>query len=326
MHFYCSPSFDATLNLALEELLVREGEDCFMLWRNSPSVIIGRNQNTAAEVNAAALRVFGIPAVRRITGGGAVYHDLGNINFSYICSAEIHASPEVCCGPITRALQKLGWSGCSFSGRNDIVLDGVKISGCARCVQAGRMLFHGTLLYDADLEMLSKVLNPDPEKIRSKGIASVRSRVGNLRSMGSGKAPETAVFLQSLEKTLAEVMDFSLSVPPDRGIMERALHLAETRYRTQEWNWGSPFPYDIVRKKRFPSGSVAAEMQILENRIAGIRFTGDFFSTRPAEDLAAKLTGLPLQREALLPVLEKESAETYFTGITAPEILELLCP
>ena len=178
-----SNSTDASFNLALEELLTSFfSEEIIMLWRNRNAVIVGRNQNTAAEIDPGFVRENDIQVIRRMTGGGAVYHDLGNINYTIVAN-ERQLDPEAFArnaSPVLEVLKKLGLPA-EFSGRNDIQIDGKKISGSAKTVLNDRTLFHGTLLFSADLSMLGKVLTPDPEKIQAKGIKSVRSRVANIR-------------------------------------------------------------------------------------------------------------------------------------------------
>ena len=325
MRFYRNDSHDPAFNLALEELLTQEHEDCFMLWRNAPSIIIGKNQNTAAEVNAEFVRRHEIRVVRRITGGGAVYHDLGNVNFSLIIPAEEWSQEraEACCSYIVQPLRGMGLD-CHCSGRNDILCGGVKISGCARSVQKNRMLFHGTILYDVDLEVLSRALNPDPEKILSKGIASVRARVGNLRQMLGNNAPDTDVFLNSLAEAVARNLSLKCEAPGET-IRRRAEKLAQEKYRTWEWNYGTVFQYDLCRKKHFPGGMVAAEMKIDRDKIREVRFTGDFFVNRPLDGLEKKLAGAVPEREQMLALLRELHAESFIAGVSAENLTEILC-
>ena len=175
---------DPAYNLAFEEYVLlnkREG-DLLILWQNDNAVIVGRNQNTEEEINRPFVEAHGIKVVRRITGGGAVYHDLGNLNYSFItdCGEFDHAAMAAFTWPVVAALRGLGLNA-EGSGRNDITVDGRKVSGTAQRVQGGRILFHGTLLFDSDPEMVAGALRADPDKFRSKSTKSVRSRVGNIR-------------------------------------------------------------------------------------------------------------------------------------------------
>ena len=183
MKLYVLTTTNPHYNLAVEEHLFRnEQEDVCMLWQNEPTVVIGKNQNAFAEVDPDALRKDGVHLARRITGGGAVYHDLGNVNFSFVSvnSADTGLDFARFTAPILAALRSLGVHA-ELSGRNDLLLDGQKFSGNAQYSANGRTLHHGTLLFDTDLTALSRYLRPDEEKLKSKGIRSVRSRVTNLK-------------------------------------------------------------------------------------------------------------------------------------------------
>ena len=183
MKLYVLTTTNPHYNLAVEEYLFRhETDDVCMLWQNAHTVVIGKNQNAFVEVDVDALQRDGVHLARRITGGGAVYHDLGNVNFSFISanSAETGLDFARFTAPIIKALASLGVHA-ELSGRNDLLLDGQKFSGNAQYSANGRTLHHGTLLFDADLAVLARYLRPDEEKLKSKGIKSVRSRVTNLK-------------------------------------------------------------------------------------------------------------------------------------------------
>ena len=279
MRFFRSPSFDAAFNLALEELLFLEGaSDCFMLWRNAPSVIIGRHQDAAAR----------------------------------------------CVAPVLASLRRMGFA-CELSGRNDLLCGGVKISGCARTVRKNRMLFHGTILYDADLSVLGRVLTPDPEKMRAKGVASVRARVGNLRAMAGADAPDTEAFLARLAEFAAAELGVRPAALP-RGLSARAEELASRKYRTAAWNWGMPSRGGVRRKRRFAAGSVAAETVVAADRIVTVRFSGDFFAERPVEELESALAGTVAEHSAVLAKLREIDAGTYIAGVGAEDLADLIVP
>ena len=323
MEFFINESHDPAYNLALEELLAAEyGREFLMLWRNGPSVIVGRNQNTLAEIDPDAVRELGIPVVRRTTGGGAVYHDLGNFNYTVARSGRLTGTEGFAdsAGVVVAALHKLGIPA-EFSGRNDILVNGRKVSGSARRVLRDRTLFHGTLLFDVDLSVLGRVLNPDPEKIRAKGIASVRARVMNLRELFPAWSIEE--FREKLIAALAAESGVERPSPLPEGFAERAEKLAETRYRTREWNYGSPYPYDFRNKKRFDGGTVEISVRIEDNRISALRFHGDFFGDAPVELLAEKLVGTPFRSDAVAERLAAVDLGEYFRGIGAAEIASL---
>lgn len=171
------PSFDARENLEAEERAFRTDETCALLWRNAPCVIIGRNQNAEDEVSAWGRASF--PVLRRSTGGGAVYQDTDNVNVSFVCSEPAPRPLREYMQPVLDFLRALGLPA-EFSGRNDVLLDGRKISGCAMRHDAGRTLAHGTLLFRRDADAMEKALTPDADKLARHGVPSVRSRTGEL--------------------------------------------------------------------------------------------------------------------------------------------------
>lgn len=226
-------------NLALEEYLCRlvrrEGGGFLMLWRNAPSVIIGRFQDAAAEVNAAFLRERGIPVLRRNSGGGAVYHDLGNVNYSFITSD----SPGRCFVPfaekILKALASMGVKA-EFSGKNDITVRGRKVSGMAQWRHGGTLLCHGTLLFDCSLESLSSALRVPDEKLARHGVPSVRGRVANLKPLLPGIL-DGADFMSRLQASLQEQTGAGRGALSGRD-EEEIQGLMREKYMSREWNYG----------------------------------------------------------------------------------------
>ena len=265
--------------------------------------------------------------VRRITGGGAVYHDLGNINFSCISLEQDWGqdSGKRFSAPIVNALQECGIEA-EYAGRNDILANGLKVSGCARSVLKAHTLFHGTLLFDVQLDVLARALRPDPDKILSKGIKSVRARVGNLREMlrALNIEMEMPEFVQRLMASASHSFgDIPFEEIP-AGLREKAEALADAKYRTWEWNYGTNLPYDVQQRLRFAGGGIQARMNIRENRIADLSFTGDFFGSYPVEELIQKIIGLPPRKEVLLETLRALPLTEYIAGITAEELATLL--
>ncbi len=325
---YSLSSTDPTFNLALEELLARQAtEPVFMLWQNAPSVIVGCHQNTAAEIDEAFVASRGIQVVRRITGGGAVYHDLGNVNYSCI-SLEREwgpASAATFVSPVVLALQQLGIQA-EFSGRNDILANGRKVSGCARSVPKDHTLFHGTLLFDTDLDILSLALKPDPEKILSKGIKSVRARVGNLKEMLPPERQNMtmAEFLESLKQTAVEHFGAQAFDEVPEALRQGAEALAASKYRTWEWNFGSHLDYEVHNRIHCGAGTVHAEFNVRQNRIADLRFTGDFFGTHPIEGLVEHIVGQCPRRQSMETFLNTLPIHEWIGGITAAELAELV--
>lgn len=324
MKFYLNSSTDPAFNLALEETLAAEekGDGFFMLWRNAPAVIVGRNQNTAAEINAGYVRRHHIQVVRRITGGGAVYHDLGNLNYTIAAPGRSLAAGAFAelADPVVRVLRRLGVPA-EWSGRNDILVEGRKVSGSARSVLRETTLFHGTLLFDVDLEILSEALRPDPDKIRSKGVRSVRARVANLREFMPGwTMPQ---FMAELERGLSAELGAAAAEPPPPSVLAAAEQLAERKYRSREWNYHTAFPYDWRVRKRFAAGTVELTVAVSGNRVVGLRFSGDFFGEAPVEELAARLVGAAFTPEEIAARLTGIDPGRFIAGLSAAELLEL---
>ena len=322
MKFLYNPSTDAPFNLALEELAAEYfEEDIFMLWRNRSAVIVGRNQNTAAEVDSDYARNHDIQIVRRMTGGGAVYHDLGNVNYT-ICTAgrlleDTAFSQHASC--VVSALRKMDIPA-EFSGRNDILVEGKKISGSAKTVLSSRTLFHGTLLFETDLSTLEKVLTPDPEKIRAKGIKSVRSRVGNLRDYLQNFTVDN--FITALaEKITSETGAVWCEIPTE--LQQKAARLADEKYRTWQWNYGTPMVYSYTKKKRFDFGSLQVDFNVVNNCIADLTIRGDFFGNRSITELCALLEGNTIEPELLAQKLQTIPISTFISGASAEDLLPL---
>ena len=323
MEFFVNDSHDPTFNLALEELLAAEyGGEFFMLWRNGPSIIVGRNQNTAAEIDSAAVRELGIPVVRRITGGGAVYHDLGNINYTVARDGRKLESGSFseCARCVVNALNAMGVPA-EFSGRNDILVSGCKVSGSAKSVLRSRTLFHGTMLFDVNLGILGRVLKPDESKIRAKGIKSVRSRVMNLKELFPAWSVDD--FHAALKDALMAELGLAAVSPIPEEFLRRADALANKRYRTWEWNYGSAYPYQFNRKQRFSSGSVELSAQVENNRLAALTLRGDFFGDAPVDGLAAQLVGCLFRPDAVRERLASLDLARYMHGISADELASL---
>jgi len=323
MNLLINTSTDPAFNLALEELIAAEyPSEVVMLWRNAPAIIVGRNQNTEAEINAEAVRERGIKVVRRITGGGAVYHDLGNINYTIAANGRqldqeaFARNAEI----IINVLRTMGIDA-RFHGRNDILVDGRKISGSAKSVLTDRTLFHGTLLFDADLTVLSQVLTPDEEKIRSKGIKSVRSRVANLKEYLPDLTSDE--FMANLGTGLLRLMQLDEVTPVPADLIVKAEKLADEKYRQWQWNFGTLIAYSYRHRERFSCGSVEVRFNVIDNRIADTVFSGDFFGNRPVAELAEKLNGSIPSFDEIAGKLAVSDVAEYISGITPEELLKL---
>jgi len=324
MRFIHNTSTDPAFNLAAEEwLLSGSTADVFMLWRNAPAVIVGRNQNTLAEIDETFLRQRGIPVIRRLTGGGAVFHDLGNVNFTFISldrkgqGLDFHRFTE----PVLNALRAMGVP-CSFEGRNDLAIEGRKFSGNAQHVSKDRVLHHGTLLFSAEMADLSGALRVNPVKYKDKAVQSIRKRVTNI----SSHLPEPLAVQEFMSRLMGHVSggaasgDLALAQAEIAGI-ER---LAEEKYRTWDWNFGFSPRYGFSHSTRTPGGVLDARLEVTEGVIQAVRLYGDYFGIRDVAELETVLVGCRHQREHLAERLRGVPLGEYIQGVDLPVFLDCL--
>ena len=324
MYYTETHSTDPYYNLAFEEyiLLHKRRGDWLLLWQNAHTVVVGLNQNTLEEIDAEVVREKGIHVVRRSTGGGAVYHDLGNLNYSFIADAgdEARLSMGRFTEAICQALATMGVHG-EAMGRNDITIQGKKVSGTAQRLDHGRILHHGTLLFRTDPLAIESALRADPEKFRSKSTKSIRSRVGNISDF---LPKETTIeeFKNALRRNLtADSFAYIELTPGEIGEVER---LADGKYRTWAWNYGASPPYTMKRKARCDGGTLEVSASIKNGCIEAIRFCGDFMARIPLDPLAAALAGRRFDRDEVASVFGGFALDEMFGGITETEILDIL--
>lgn len=323
MIFLISKSTDCYYNLALEELFLREyNEDIFMLWQNDNTVVIGKNQNTLAEINSEYVKEKGIRVVRRITGGGAVYHDMGNINFTYIThhDGEWDSDFSRFAKPVINVLSALGLDA-AVSGRNDIMANGKKISGNAQTVINNRILHHGTLLVSSDVSAIVGSLKPDAEKIRSKGIKSVSSRVANISQLLNRyiSADEMFELIRCEVYKLYNAQSYDLSAFE----IERAEKLADEKYRTWEWNFGYSPKYSFEKKMRFDGGCISVYFDVQDGKITSAKIYGDFFGISDISDIETAFCGAYHREEDIREILMKFDLNNYFGKILLDEIVKV---
>ena len=282
---------DPYQNLAIEEYVFENcEEETFILWQNEPCVVFGKNQNPYVEVMIDLCKNKNIKLVRRITGGGCVYHDLGNVNYSFISPDRPEGIDfEYFTKPIVSALNSIGVN-CKLSGRNDLLLDnGRKISGNAQHSKNNRVLHHGTLLFDSDLDVLSELLNVDPEKLQSKAIRSAKSRVANIKDFCGG-CPTVDKFKEHLKNAIISAFDAEEILAPDNDDI-RKLYL---RNSSEEWIFDPKSflsIYNIIRKKRFDFGTVEMNLTVSRDVIRSARIVGDFFEKKAISEFEEKLIG-----------------------------------
>ena len=327
MEYINSPRTDPCWNLALEQYVfdsMDRSKSYFMLWQNHNTIVVGKNQNTVEEINSDFVRAHDITVVRRLSGGGAVYHDMGNLNFTFIADAGDMESInfKLFCQPVVAALAALGVQA-EVNGRNDMTINGQKFSGNSQYVREGRVMHHGTIMFDSDLDRVAQALHVDQEKIAAKGVVSVRSRVTTVRQ----HMPHP-VELEEFRRVLLE--NILVQQPGEEYVFTeedkaQIARLREQRYATWEWNYGQSRECEMTKKKRFPAcGGVEAHLSTDHGVIEHIAFTGDFFSVVEPEVLAEKLVGVRLEEQNLREALAQEDAGRYFSGLKNEELIELL--
>jgi lipoate-protein ligase A len=321
-------SLDPTWNLAFEEYCLKElvqFERIMLLWQNDNAIIIGRYQNAENEVNLAAARKMGTQIVRRPSGGGAVYHDLGNLNYTFIYPIEglNRLDFSVYAEPMVTALNRIGVPA-EIKGRNDLLLDGKKISGTAQRIYKGRLMHHGTLLYDSDLDALESVLQVDTAKVASKGVASIRSRVINIKDhLPDGRFEDVHAFWQALLAAFSEqepITPFELT--PDMLAGVEALQ--KEKYQSWDWNFGRAPAFEYKNSRRFPGGKLEIQVDVKKGLIQACKISGDFMGLTELDPLEAKLEGLRYNPEDVRTALDGLNLSLYLGGITAEEFIQCL--
>lgn len=311
-------------NLALEQYVfdnLDQFDEIFLLWINEPSIIVGKHQNTIQEINLDYVRENNINVVRRLSGGGAVYHDYGNLNYTIISKSKDTSAFnfEAFTKPVIEVLAKLGIKA-EFTGRNDITIDGKKFCGNAQYMKKGKVLHHGAMLFDTDLEVLEKALKVSKDKIESKGVKSVRSRVTNIKDhLKEDITIEDfkQLLLEHMFKGDKEIKEYKLTEEDYANINK----LMEERYATWEWNFGSSPDFNIEKSRRFSSGKVETKIDVQEGIIKGIKFYGDFFGSGEISDVENKLVGIRYKEDEISSILDTIDIGYYFSGMTKDDIM-----
>ncbi len=314
---------DAALNLAMEEYILTDSgirEPVLFFYVNDPSIIIGRHQNTPDEINTEFVREHHIRIVRRCSGGGAVYHDAGNLNYSLITPGAKNASGDfsVLLLPILDALHELGLPA-EINGRNDLTLGGAKFSGNAYYHNRSGSVTHGTLLFDTDLEILSRALRVRPEKLQSKGVSSVRSRVCCIKSflpqIGNIEELEDAIVKHFAAAGKLETRELS---PAD---IEKCTKIADERYRNDLWTYGESPAFTVRHTFRQPCGWIDFRADVREGKIRQARFFGDFFCTGEISELESALAGVTWTAEHVSAALNASGWQNYFPDFPLEEFI-----
>ncbi|NLJ98298.1 MAG: lipoate--protein ligase [Tissierellia bacterium] len=314
-------------NLALEQYVfdsLDQFDEIFLLWINEPSIIVGKHQNTIQEINLNYIKENNINVVRRLSGGGAVYHDYGNLNYTIISKSKDTSSFnfEAFSQPVIEVLAKLGVKA-EFTGRNDIVIDGKKFCGNAQYMKKDKVLHHGAMLFDTDLGVLEKALKVSKDKIVSKGIKSVRSRVTNIKDHLKDDIDVEdfkQLLLDHMFEGNKEIQEYKLTEEDYENINR----LMEERYDTWEWNFGSSPNFNINKSNRYASGKVETQIEVKDGTIKNIKFYGDFFGSGELSNLEEKLIGIKYREEEINKVLDSIDIGYYFSGISKDEIISCI--
>jgi lipoate---protein ligase len=318
---------DPTINLAIEEYAVKNldiDETYLLFYVNRPSIIIGKNQNTFEEINTDYVDANNIYVVRRLSGGGAVYHDEGNLNFSFITKNDGNSFHNFrkFTEPVIRALHRLGVPA-ELSGRNDILVEGRKISGNAQFATRGKMFSHGTLMLNSDIDSVVSALRVKQDKIESKGIKSIRSRVANISEF-----LDKPLSMDEFKRHLLEFIFEGQHPIPEYRLTEQdweEIHkISEERYRNWDWNYGKSPKFNMQRTHRFPIGSIDVRLDVEKGIIENCKIYGDFFGIRDVSEIEQRLKGCKYERADVQAALSDIDVQEYFGNISKEEFIGLV--
>lgn len=327
MKYIVNTSNDPAYNVALEAYAFQKLTDIdeiFILWINEPAIIIGRHQNTIQEINKEFIDKNGIHVVRRLSGGGAVYHDLNNLNYTIISNNTQEAAFDfqTFSKPVIDTLAKLGVKA-EFTGRNDLEINGQKFAGNAQAYYKGRMMHHGCLLFDVDMSVLGQALKVSKDKIESKGIKSVRARVTNIVDHLSDKITVqefSDAILAQMKEEYPEMDEYVLS---DAELSEIQA-MRDNQFATWDWTYGKAPEYTIERGVRYPAGKITTYANVENSTIKSVKIFGDFFGVKPVDDIEKMLEGVRYDYKDVLAVLKTVDTSQYFSRMTPEEITKAI--
>ena len=327
MKYIVNNSHSPAYNVALEAYAFREllaEDELFILWINEPTIVIGKHQNAIEEINKTYTDEHGIHVVRRLSGGGAVYHDLNNLNYTIISnkSQEGAFDFKTFSQPVIETLADLGVTA-TFTGRNDLEIDGKKFCGNAQAYYKGRMMHHGCLLFDVDMTVLGNALQVSKDKIESKGVKSVRARVTNILDELPEKMTVEAFSNQLLNKMKESYPDMTEYVFSDDDL-KNIQALADQQFGTWDWTYGEAPEYTIKRSVRYPAGKITTYANVEKSVIKGMKLYGDFFGIKDVADIEQALIGLRYEYPDVLAKLQTIDTTQYFTNITPQEIAKAI--
>ncbi|MEC1524056.1 lipoate--protein ligase [Neobacillus niacini] len=317
---------DPRINLAIEEYALKNldiNESYLLFYINEPSIIIGKNQNSVEEINTEYVESNGIHVVRRLSGGGAVYHDLGNLNYSFITKDDgdsFHNFRKFT-EPVIAALKQMGVNA-ELSGRNDILAEGRKISGNAQFSTRGSMFTHGTLLFNSEMDHIVSSLRVKKDKIESKGIKSVRSRVANISEFLTDKWT-IEEFRSALLKFIFQGQAVTEYVLTEED-WEKIHQLSKERYQNWEWNYGKSPKFNLQHSHRFPVGHIDVRLDVDKGVIENCKIYGDFFGVGDVSDIETKLKHVRYEKSELEAVLKDVDITYYFGNVSKEEFIDLI--
>ncbi|MBX9968762.1 lipoate--protein ligase [Priestia aryabhattai] len=320
-------NYDPRINLAIEEYALKHldiNETYLLFYINEPSIIIGKNQNTIEEINTKYVEDQHIHVVRRLSGGGAVYHDKGNLNFSFITKDDGNSfhNFKKFTEPVVEALKKLGVNA-ELSGRNDLMAEGRKISGNAQFSTKGRMFSHGTLLFDSEIENVVSALKVKKDKIESKGIKSIRNRVANISEFLEQKVT-VEEFREMLLRYIFEGEENITEYKLTEKDWETIHQISKERYQSWDWNYGKSPKFNLQHSHRFPVGQIDVRLEVNKGKIDACTIYGDFFGVGDVQEVQEKLTGVRYEKASIEQALEDIDIQHYFGNITKEEFVELI--
>lgn len=324
---------DLGLQLALQVFALHELElddSAVFPYRPAPSIQIGKYQNALKEVNQEYVQANRIPVIRRETGGGAIYMDRNQANFVFIMkdsSNNLQANFKQIYEPAIRALKKMGAKAVQMSGRNDLEIQGQKVSGAALTIVNGKLYGGYSLLLDSNAEEMVKCLTPDKKKLTSKGIGSVKKRVANIRDYLS-EAYQDITVEEFKDKVLEEItgqpIDSVKRYYLSKDQWNRVDQIAAAKYNNWEWNYGSSPSYELTNEKRFSSGTLQVTYSAKKGKITAIKFYGDFFGDQPIHELEEKLLGCSLKEDHLRNTIAAIDVNSYISNLKAEELVHLI--
>jgi lipoate-protein ligase A len=320
-------NYDPRINLAIEEYALKHldiNETYLLFYINEPSIIIGKNQNTIEEINTKYVEDQHIHVVRRLSGGGAVYHDKGNLNFSFITKDDGNSfhNFKKFTEPVVAALKKLGVNA-ELSGRNDLMAEGRKISGNAQFSTKGRMFSHGTLLFDSEIENVVSALKVKKDKIESKGIKSIRNRVANISEFLEQKVT-VEEFREMLLRYIFEGEENITEYKLTEKDWEIIHQISKERYQSWDWNYGKSPKFNLQHSHRFPVGQIDVRLEVNKGKIDTCTIYGDFFGVGDVQEVQEKLTGVRYEKASIEHALEDVDIPHYFGNITKEDFVELI--